>query len=282
MAVVRTEQPAHSSLVRRTLWRIETELSHSPSLSDLAEAEGVSRFHLMRAFSVVTGQTVMSYVRARRLSEAADRLRKSDDRLLTIALDAGYDSHEAFARAFKGMFGTPPSAVRADPGIIPRLQEPIVMTSEIHTAPEPRIVDRVAQRIVGVSEAYTMDTRVRIPAQWERTVEEFGPAMCGGETFGVCYAFDGASFRYLAGVTSERSGAADWPDHLDIPAARYAVFDHEGHISQIPDTWEAIFENWAPNSGLRIAEAPQFELYAADFDPAGSGRVSIWIPVESS
>ena len=154
------------------------------------------------------------------------------------------------------------------------------MTSEPRTAPEPRIVDRPAQQIFGVSETYTMNTRVRIPAQWERTVEEFGPVMCGGETFGVCYGFDGASFRYLAGVAAERSGGVDWPDHVNIPAARYAVFDHDGHISHIPDTWEAIFENWAPNSGLQLAEAPQFELYATDFEPSGSGRVSIWIPVE--
>ena len=212
MALVKTNQATHSSLVRRTLWRIETELSQAPSLSDLAEAEGVSRFHLMRAFSVVTGRTVMSYVRARRLSEAANRLRSSDDRLLTIALDAGYDSHEAFARAFKDMFGAPPSAVRADPNLIPRLQEPIVMTSEPLTAPEPRIVDRSSQKIVGVSEAYTMDTRVRIPAQWERTVEEFGSSMMGGETFGVCYGFDGASFRYLAGVAAKRSWRILRPD----------------------------------------------------------------------
>ena len=282
MALVKTDRAAHSSLVRRTLWRIETELSRTPSLSDLAAAEGVSRFHLTRAFSLVTGRTVMSYVRARRLSEAASRLRNSNDRLLTIALDAGYDSHEAFARDFKDVFGATPSTVRADPDLIPRLQERIIMTSEPQTAPEPRIVGRPAQKIVGVSEDYTMETRVRIPAQWDRTAEEFGATMCGGETYGVCYGFDGTSFQYLVGIAAERSGDRDWPDLVDLPAARYAVFDHDGHISRIPDTWTAIFESWAPTSGKQLAEAPQFELYAADFDPAGSGGVSIWIPVEGS
>ena len=114
-----------SSLVRRPLWRIETELSHAPSLTNLAEAEGVSRFHLMRAFSVVTGQPVMSNVRARRLSEAGIRIRNSHDRLLNIALDAGYGSHEAFAHAFKVMFGAPPSNVRSDPALSPNCRNPL-------------------------------------------------------------------------------------------------------------------------------------------------------------
>jgi AraC family transcriptional regulator len=177
-------------------------------------------------------------------------------------------------------FGFPPSAIRAEPGIVIELQEPLTMSTEPQIAPEPRIVDGRALRIVGVSEAYTTETRSRIPAQWERTVEEYGAGMFGGETYGVCYDFDGAEFRYMVGIAAERSGDLDWPDHIDLPGARYAVFDHEGHISDIPDTWQAIFENWAPNSGMQIAEAPQFELYSTDFDPSGSGGVSVWIPVE--
>lgn len=271
-----------ATLVRRTLWRIESDLSRAPSLADLAAGEGVSRFHLARAFFVVTGWPVMAYVRARRLSEAASQIRRTGDSLLTVALDAGYDSHEGFRRAFRDHFGFPPSAVRADPGLVIKLQEPLTMTTETHTAPEPRIVNGPTLRIVGVSEVYTMETRARIPAQWERTAEEYGTAMCGGETYGVCCGFNGTEFSYLVGVAAERSGGLDWPDRLELPGARYAVFDHKGHISGISETWQAIFENWAPNSGMQIAEAPQFELYAADFDLTGSGGVSIWIPVEGS
>ena len=66
-----TETVPKNSLVARTLWRIETELAHAPRLEDLASAEGVSRFHMARAFSLATGRPVMAYVRPRRLSEAA-------------------------------------------------------------------------------------------------------------------------------------------------------------------------------------------------------------------
>ena len=53
-----------TSLVTRTLWRIETELARVPSLAFLAAEEDVSPFHLTRAFALVTGRPVMAYVRA--------------------------------------------------------------------------------------------------------------------------------------------------------------------------------------------------------------------------
>lgn len=64
----------YTTLVSRTLWRIESNLADAPSLGDLASAENVSPFHLSRAFTLVTGQPVIGYVRARRLSEAARQL----------------------------------------------------------------------------------------------------------------------------------------------------------------------------------------------------------------
>ena len=102
----------YTTLVTRTLWRIENDLAHAPSLNDLARAEGVSPFHLSRAFTLVVGQPVMAYARARRLSEAAMRLNASDESVLNIALDVGYESPEGFARAFRKVFGIAPKVAR--------------------------------------------------------------------------------------------------------------------------------------------------------------------------
>src|SRR5439155_15031825 len=78
-----------------------------------ARHSGVSRHHLVRAFGVATGQSVMRHVRGRRLTEAARRLVAGAPDILTVALDAGYASHEAFTRAFRDQFGVTPEAVRA-------------------------------------------------------------------------------------------------------------------------------------------------------------------------
>lgn len=272
----RAFDPSRTSLVTRVLWRIESGLARSPSLSDLAAAESVSPFHLTRAFGLVTGQPIMAYVRARRLTEAAKRLHGSRDNVLTVALDAGYESHEGFARAFREMFGCSPSRARAS--LPSPMQEPIVMEPRAVPAPVPRIVDVPQRRIVGRSRRYTMEDRARIPAQWEATAAELGDAMYG-ETYGVCYGFDNGSFAYLVGFRDDGRIDTEGLDHVSVGPGRYAVFAHEGHISSITETWGAIFDHWMPNTDHKAGEGPEFELYAADFDASKPGGVSIWIPI---
>jgi len=99
--------------VGRAIWFIESHVSGDLSLDDIAKSVGVSRYYLVRAFGVVTGRSVMRYVRGRRLTEAARSLINGAPDILTVALDAGYSSHEAFTRAFREQFGMTPEAVRA-------------------------------------------------------------------------------------------------------------------------------------------------------------------------
>ena len=99
--------------VGKAIWFIETHFSGDISLDDVAKAAGVSRFCVVRAFSFATGRSVMGYVRGRRLTEAARSLANGAPDILTVALDAGYGSHEAFTRAFRDQFGLTPETVRA-------------------------------------------------------------------------------------------------------------------------------------------------------------------------
>src|ERR1700676_91105 len=98
--------------IAKALWFIESHFTSEITLEDLAKAGGVSRFHMTRAFGAATGRSIMRYVRGRRLSEAAKALSKGAPDILSVALDAGYGSHEAFTRAFRDEFGITPDAVR--------------------------------------------------------------------------------------------------------------------------------------------------------------------------
>ena len=267
----------YTTLVTRTLWRIETELAHAPSLDDLAEAEGVSPFHLSRAFSLVVGQPVMAYVRARRLSEAAHMLHAGKDSVLNIALDVGYESPEGFSRAFRKAFGIAPKVAREN--LPASLQEPIVMEAQKTELPDAKIVDFEGRTLVGRSARFSMADRAKIPAFWERTAEEIGPRMYGVDTYGVSYDFEEEAFRYLVAIDDD--GDAEGLERKTLPAGRYAVFEHTGHISGIPNTWTAIFEQWMPGSGEELGEGPEFEHYEKDFDPEGERGASIWIPLKS-
>src|SRR3954465_12923594 len=97
---------------QKALWFIESHLAGTLTLDEGAAVAGVSRFHLVRAFASATGFSVMRYVRARRLSEAARALANGAPDILSVALDADYGSHEAFTRAFREHFGVTPESVR--------------------------------------------------------------------------------------------------------------------------------------------------------------------------
>src|SRR3954467_15135847 len=98
---------------QRALWYIESHLAEPMTLDEIAAISGVSRFHMVRAFAAATGLSVMRYVRARRLSEAARALANGAPDILSLALDADYGSHEAFTRAFRDHFGVTPEIVRS-------------------------------------------------------------------------------------------------------------------------------------------------------------------------
>jgi AraC-like DNA-binding protein len=87
---------------------IETRLREPITLKELADAAGYSPWHAARLFREATGVTPFDYIRSRRLTSAALRLRDGDERVLDVALDFVFDTHEGFTRAFSKEFGIPP------------------------------------------------------------------------------------------------------------------------------------------------------------------------------
>lgn len=95
---------------------IEAHLGQPITMAALARAARYSPWHASRIFREVTGKAPFEYVRKRRLSAAAVRLRESKDRVLDVALDFVFDSHEGFTRAFARQFGMPPRRFRKTDG----------------------------------------------------------------------------------------------------------------------------------------------------------------------
>ncbi|WP_027801029.1 AraC family transcriptional regulator [Paraburkholderia dilworthii] len=272
--------------VGKALWFIESHFAEELTLDDIANCGCVSRFHLARAFEAATGVPVMRYVRARRLSEAARRLADGAPDILTVAIDAGYGSHEAFTRAFREQFGVTPEALRAR-GDLDNLVivEPIRMDETLLANLEPpRFEDGKPFFVAGLSERYTCESSAAIPSQWQRFNEYFGkvPGQVGNVAYGVCYnADDAGNMDYLCGVeVSDFSALPDEFSRLRIAAQRYAVFSHREHVSTVRRTWNTIWNKWLPASGHVPADAPNFERYDEKFDPVnGMGGLEIWLPL---
>ena len=275
------------SPAEKALWYIESHFRDSITLGDVAEIAGVTRYHISRVFVLATGQSITQYLRGRRLTEAARVLAQGAPDILTVALEAGYGSHEAFTRAFRDQFGRTPESVRAA-GCLSQLVlvEAIKMDERVlENLQPPRMERGVPMLVAGLSERYTAETSAGIPAQWQRFGPYLGhiPGQRGRATYGVLYNQDeSGSTEYLCGV--EVSDAARVPAEfaqLRIPAQTYAVFRHEGHISTIRQVWFTIFNRWLPESGRKMSGGPEFERYGEEFNPVtGMGGFEIWIPLQ--
>ena len=274
--------------VEKAIWFVENRFAGDLSLADIADVAGVSRYRMSRAFGPATGYSPMAYVRARRLSEAARALAGGAPDILAVALDAGYGSHEAFTRAFRDQFGLTPEAVRAQRHVDNLdLVEPIRMDkSLIVDLDPPRFETAKPFRVAGIGQRYRFESNQGIPMQWQRFVPHLGnlAGQVGRTTYGVCWnGRDDASYEYVAGV--EVSSFAGLPPELsrvEVPAGRYAVFSHRGHISTMRATADTIWNKWLPGSRQEVAESPSFERYTDAFDSrTGNGVVEIWVPVKA-
>lgn len=277
--------------VGKVLWFVESNFRKGLDLDDIAQACGVSRFHMCRGFASATGFPVMDYVRGRRLTEAARQLAAGAPSILDVALSAGYGSHEAFTRAFRDRFGVTPESVRDGSAVDQTLLvEPIRMdraAEKTIAIAEPRHEKGQAMTLVGLARRYRYQDVAGIPAQWtEFQAYEGTLGERSGLRYGLCDSFDETegTFLYMCGVRVDNP--RDVPEALSVikvPAQDYLVFVHTGHISGIRNTMNAIWTEGLPKSGYEPAEdRPMFELYDETFNPVtGHGGLEIWMPVKS-
>ncbi len=81
-------------------------------LDEAAAIAHMSPWHLQRAFAAAVGESPARYQRRLRLERSALTLRSTDERIIDIAIAAGFESHEAFTRAFRSHFGVAPASYR--------------------------------------------------------------------------------------------------------------------------------------------------------------------------
>lgn len=94
------------------LVHIQAHLDQDLALNALAALANLSPYHFHRLFRATVGETVKHYVQRLRLEQAAFRLKLHEAPIIDVAFSLGYQSHEAFTRAFRKQFGVPPTAYR--------------------------------------------------------------------------------------------------------------------------------------------------------------------------
>ena len=107
-----TEHDYHQRIAR-VIAAILADPGAPHTVDSLAAVACLSQFHFHRIYRALTGESVAETLQRLRLAQAAHRLTNTVDSVTEIALDVGYESPQAFARAFRGLTGVSPSSFQA-------------------------------------------------------------------------------------------------------------------------------------------------------------------------
>jgi AraC family transcriptional regulator len=270
----------YRELVQATIERIAGDLDEALDLGALARAAGLSPFHFHRVFRGMVGETPLELARRLRMERAAWQLSRTGDRVTDIAFSAGYDTHEAFTRAFKACFSTSPSGFREKHYRRTGLPAPC----GIHYCVDGAIAAFVARDSGGqhmqveiadmpemrVASVHHVGPYNQVAQAFERLGSIAGPAglfaQPGAAMVGLYYddpeSTPQEELRADAGIVIPP--ATPLPAGLTeqrLPAGRYAKVIHRGSYEQLGDTWARLLGEWLPASGHRIGSTPSFELY---------------------
>lgn len=279
------------SRTERALAFIEARLGQPLTLAQIAAAAGLSPFHFARLFTATRGESVMAYVWRRRLQWAAERIAEApeDIRLIELALGCGFESQEAFTRAFKRLFGVAPGQFKRAHLAMAPVGDMFAMTDlnvAARVTMRPNLVTLPAFRVAGLVEEFKIETRLGIPILWERFIPRLPFAgMKGGATYGVCWdVSQDTPFKYMAGAALEDGAPAlAGLEVKEIPAQSYLVFrqaiDSGPFQTQVSAAMEEIWGRRMPSLAYKPGGGPDFEYYPPGFAPMQEGWVEYWIPV---
>jgi AraC family transcriptional regulator len=281
-------------------------LEEDLSLAALAGRAGLSAFHLHRVFSAAAGETPKQYTLRLRLARTALLLLTGSDSVLNVALACGFQSHEAFCRAFRRRFGMNPGAYRARgfqsstsatqaaehaalvTGVAPCIRLFHLQRSQIDTAMEysvttkelsPQPVLLVRRRVklsviaatlgevLGLVFEYAQRSGAALAGQPLTRYLEWGPGLLTIE----------AGMPVAAPVPGEGDVAAD-----TLPGGLVAMTTHKGAYEKLAEAHAAI-QIWIEEHGLVASGAP-WESYVtdpADYPDPADWKTEIYWPVQS-
>lgn len=268
---------------------IERRIAEKTDIEEIARAAYSSPFHFQRMFYMLTGITVAEYVRRRKLTLAAQELASSQARVLDVALKYGYESPEAFSKAFRRAHGISPSEARS-PGAalkaFPRISFQLSLKGDAEM--EYRIVEKGAYRAIGTfiqTSTCEGQNLTDISAFWRRanadgTARRLAEAAPGKDLLGICTNMDDGSETLDYWIAAESEAEAEGWAALEIPAATWAVFPTVGPMpGAIQKTWQRIFQEWFPSTGYEHAGGVEIEVYPEGDTTAEDYRCEVWVPI---
>lgn len=277
---------------------IEKNIKNELSPEIIANECGYSTFHFSRVFNINQGMTLMEYVKKRRLSLAAKDL-FNGKKIIDIALEYGFQTHNGFSKAFKKEFGfSPTQYLKHMDGNL----EKKLMLKFGGDFMNPIIIEKSAFKVAGygiktniTNGNYTKD----VASFWinydgenleSKMYKILNPPKHGEVGLCIPSSNDNGEATYMLGViVDDFNDVTDDMITVEVPEATYVVFttnpvntdtENNKFANEIKQTWKYIFEEWFKDSGYIFDEAKlDFEYYDERCHPIIGTVMDIYVPV---
>ncbi|WP_336866867.1 AraC family transcriptional regulator [Sphingomonas sanguinis] len=258
--------------MQRVLDHIDRHLDDDLDLDTLSGVAAFSKYHFHRQFAATFGLTVHRYVQLARMKRASYRLVYRDAQSVTqIAMDAGYEAPDAFARAFRQRFGQSPSSFRTAPDWAPWLAAfgPLDKARSTYMqnayTPDDVMIREVSPTPVAIMEHHgdpaTIGATVQRFIAWRKAA---GLSLKVSSTFNIFHSdprtTPPADYRIDLCVGTDRPIDVEEQGIKPgtIPGGRCAVLRVVGHADSLEPAALYLYREWLPASG---EEARDFPLY---------------------
>ncbi|TGL90667.1 AraC family transcriptional regulator [Leptospira congkakensis] len=273
---------------------MEKHLTENIRVEDVSKNAFQSRWHFQRIFRYVTGYSVYTYLKKRRLTEAGNDLILGKEKIIDIALKYHYATPESFLRAFRTEFGINPSDFRKTSEhrnflkleIEPLRDKIRIDGSRIKT----QIITKNEFVLIGKPRRTTMQkcqNEIDIPKFWGDFFGEglmnFIPNRIGNSLMGIYTNWDYAeNFDVIIGAQVKDDSKV--PDGFVIhrmKPTKYMVFTVPGNTNEdILNGWKYIYGTWMPNTGYEREFSDDFDVFDDRFQSETNPESEIYIPIK--
>ncbi len=281
----RDMQQQYQARMQRVLGHIDAHLDGDLDVETLATVASFSPCHFQRQFTATFGMSVGRYVQLQRLRRASYELVFRSESVMDVALNHGYRTPEAFARAFRRTLGQSPSGFREAPDW-PEWHATFGPLNERERPPMTdyalllRIIDMPDLTVASLEhrgDPHTIGETVRRFIAWRRA-NRLPPSR--SRTFNVFHTpidLDPAEYRMelCASITQSIAPNDEGIVERTIPGGRVAVIRHVGPDSVMADAFHWLYSTWLPGSGEVPRDFPPF-LERLSFFPEVPQREAEW------
>ena len=270
---------------------IESNLGRKLCLEEIASRYYISPMHFHRIFRAVTNQTVKSYILGRRLSEAAIALRKTDCKVVEIAFQYGFNSHEQFTRDFLKMFHVTPSRFRKDNIPVLLIDRIEIIERDFKNENKDIIVNyscREFKEIKLLGREYhfnpwiscELEEAIRKGSDFEEEYFVKGTARRLFHVMRICSS-DESRISCFSGIAAEEYlGERSNLDETIIPGSKYAVFKYPEIMGLIFPTVLKDLYRWYSVSELKLNKNTGIDSFALQTeDYWQTGKFYLYVPV---